>query len=166
MNNIVLGNVIAFFGSGLMVLSGFVTKKKAFLMVQNVMFAILATANLVLGGVTGCIVNLVSIVRNVLSVRVRFTWAWKAVFIALQVALSVSTNTQGLLGWLPIMSGIIFTAFLDVQDEKKLKLVVLAAQSMWVIYDFALMNYTGFAFDIFALLSNSIALYRLSRKTA
>ena len=75
-------------------------------------------------------------------------------FLAVQVVLSAGGNNLGLLGWLPVISAVIYTWFLDLKDEVQLKTVMIIAQIMWVVYDFVLMNYVSFAFDLLTICSN------------
>ena len=154
MNIVVIANIIAFIGAVMMVCIGLIKKKQQILLVQSVQFGIQAAANILLGGVTGFISNLVSIARNLFCLKWAFTVPVKLAFVAVQVVLSLGVNKMGLLGWLPMISGCLYTWFLDLKDEVRLKIVMIIAQIMWVIYDFALMNYVSFAFDILTMISN------------
>jgi len=69
---------------------------------------------------------------------------------------------------LPVISCSLYTWFIDLKDEVKLKYVLLVAQALWVVYDFRFMNYVALAFDIFTILSTAvgIVLIKQSRKKA
>jgi len=67
-----------------------------------------------------------------------------------------------------VISCSLYTWFIDLKDEVKLKYVLLVAQALWVVYDFRFMNYVALAFDIFTILSTAvgIVLIKQSRKKA
>lgn len=158
LNIVLIANIVALVGSLLMVGVGLLKKKNQILLIQCVQFSIQGAANLLLGGMTGVIANAVSIARNLFCLKFEYTAGWKVIFLAVQVMLSLGTNNLGMLGWLPVISAMIYTWFLDVKDEVQLKIVMIAAQIMWVIYDFMLMNYVAFAFDLLTIGSNSLGI--------
>jgi len=140
---------------------GFLQKKQQILLVQCVQFSFLAAANLLLGAMTGFISGVISIVRNLIFARVENTGVLKVVFIVVQVLLSLSVGIHGFIDWFPILSTVLFTWFLDTKSEVRLKLVMIAAQSLWLIYDFVYLNYVTCAFDGLTILSNFIGICML-----
>ena len=85
-------------------------------------------------------------------------------FIAALVLLGSAANSAGLLGLLPIASSCLYTWFLDVKDEQTLKAVIIFTLTFWVIYDFAIMNYVSFAFDLFSIFTNVMGILSLRRQ--
>lgn len=154
MNTILIGNIISFAGSVLMVTVGLLKTKKSILLTQCSMFTLMGIANIILGGMTGAVSSLVSIIRNIFCLRGPLTVPMKLIVIAIQVILSVKVNTLGWIGWLPILSACFYTWMIDVKDEIRLKEVLIIAQSMWLIYDIVICNYVAFTFDILTILSN------------
>ena len=160
---LILGNAVALIGCVLMVLVGFLRKKEQILPVQCFQFAFLATGNLILGGVTGFISGIVSIVRNLVFARTGGSRNWKIAFIVIQTALTFVTGWPGLLGCLPLISGIILTWFIDLNSDTQFKIALIAAQLTWVVYDWHYRNYVAFAFDIFTILSNLTGILMIRR---
>ena len=158
LNTIIIANIFAFVGACLMAGIGLLKKKKQILIVQCVQFTIMGFANLLLGGMTGFISNIASIARNLFCLKWEYTMPWKFVFIAMQIVLSAGMNNLGILGWLPVISAVIFTWFLDLKNEVHLKIVIIIAQVMWIIYDFSLMNYVTFVFGILTVISNLVGI--------
>ena len=158
MNIILIANGVALVGSLLMMGIGLVKKREQILLLQCVQFTIQGAANMLLGGVTGLISNGVSVARNLFCLKCEYTTLWKILFLAVQVVLTMGVNNLGLLGWLPMISAVIYTWFLDLKDEIHLKTVMIIAQIMWVIYDFMLMNYVAFAFDLLTICSNLVGI--------
>lgn len=155
MNTILIGNIISFAGASLMVAVGFLRTRKSMLLVQCSMFGLMGAANIILGGLTGAVSSLVSIVRNVLCLKGPLSVPVKLAVIAVQILLSAKVNSLGLIGWLPIISACFYTWMIDVKDETTLKIVLIIAQSMWLAYDLAICNYVAFTFDILTILSNT-----------
>lgn len=160
---IVLGNVVAMIGCILMVLVGFLRKKEQILTVQCFQFGFLAAGNLILGGVSGFISGVVSIVRNLVFARSGGSSNLKIAFIAIQTVLTFLTGWPGLLGCLPLISGIILTWFIDAKSDIQFKIALIAAQVTWVIYDWSYCNYVAFIFDIFTILSNLVGIVMIYR---
>ncbi len=163
MNNpVLIGNLFSLIGCTLMVLIGFIRKRKTILAVQCVQFSFQAVANLVLGGTSGFIANIISIVKNLVFFRGRQSLILKIVFMAVQIILSLG-HLNSLVQWLPIFSTAIFTWFLDTKNETILKGAIISAQVLWLIYDLVHLNYTGVLFDIFAIVSNAVGILMLKK---
>ena len=164
MNHILLGNGIALFGAVLMAAIGFIKQRKHILAAQCVQFGIMGIANLILGGISGFVSALVSISRNLICLKWELTTPIKIGIIAVQAALALSINQDGIIGTLPGLSACICTWFLDTKDEIKLKVVIIIAQVCWLIYDLSILNYVSFAFDIITILANLIGIVTIARQ--
>lgn len=164
MNHILLGNGIALFGAVLMAAIGFIKQRKHILAAQCVQFGIMGIANLILGGISGFVSALVSITRNLICLKWELTMPIKIGIIAVQAALALSINQDGIIGILPGLSACICTWFLDIKDEIKLKVVIIIAQVCWLIYDLSILNYVSFAFDIITILANLIGIVTIAKQ--
>lgn len=160
---VIFANVISLVGAVIMVMIGFVPQRDRILKLQCVQWLIMGIANAMLGGVTGLISNLVSIVRNLWSLKRQLTVPVILVFIVLQIALSLPFNNLGLLGWLPTIAAIAFTLFLNAKDARVLKWAIIFGQVLWSIFDFSLMNYSAFAFDVFTIISSLVGIWQLRK---
>ena len=138
----------------LMVAIGLLKTRKSILLTQCAMFGLMGASNIILGGLTGAVSSLVSIIRNLFCLKGPLSVQFKLFIIIVQVLLSARVNTLGWIGWLPIISACFYTWMIDVKDETMLKTVLIIAQSMWLIYDLTIRNYVAFTFDIFTILSN------------
>lgn len=163
MSRILIGNIISLTGALIMVALGFVKKKKQILAMQCVQNVLMGTGNWVLGGYSAVPVNVLTIVRNLVSFKRPFTLKYKIIFIAAQLILNIFVNNLGLIGWCPVIAGCIFTWFLDTKNEQVLKAWIIVAQIMWAFFDITVLNYTSFVFDILAVVSNSAGIIMLRR---
>lgn len=155
---VLFGNILSFAGCTLMVLVGLIKDKRRILYTQCIQFTLQGAANLILGGTSGFIANIVSIVRNLVFSKWRSSLWLKIGFIILQLLLALSTLSEGAIALLPIASTVLFTWFIDTKSEVKLKIVIISTQILWVVYDFIHLNYVAVCFDCFTMISNFIGI--------
>lgn len=163
MNQIVIGNVISFLGCLLMVSIGFLRTKKQILGVQCLQFSLMGVSNFLLGGISGTISNVVSVLRNLVFFKAKVTVPLKLGFIALQVLLSIGALRNSPLEWLPVLAAGALTWFLDVKNEVVLKVVIIATFFLWVVYDLCHLNYVAMTFDILSIFSNAAGIYMIRK---
>ena len=165
MNILLIGNAISMIGCLIMVGIGFLKKKSHILIAQSVQCVFMGVGNLVLGGISGFICNIVTIIRNIAFLRFRNTAALKIFFIILQFVLSIGTLSAGWTSWLPIIAAALFTWCMDTKSESRLKIVILCTQVMWLTYDLYYLNYVASCFDVMTMISNCIGLYMILKKS-
>lgn len=164
MNTLLFGNAFSLVGCLIMVAIGFLKKKQQILMAQSVQCLFMGAGNLTLGGVSGFICNIVTILRNLVFIKFQNTTFLKVFFIGLQVILSIGTLSAGFISWLPIIAAAMFTWCMDTRSAAKLKICILCTQVMWLIYDLYFRNYVASAFDVMTMVSNCIGLYMVCNK--
>lgn len=163
MNIIIIANIVSFIGALIMVGIGLIKTKRNILIAQVMQFTIMGIGNLLLGGITGLVSNLIAALRNVVTFKWGITLPIKVIFIAAQLIMGIAVNTQGILGWLPIASAVIFTWFCDLKKDIHFKIMIIGTLLFWLVYDFILMNYSAFSFDIFTIITNLIGIYRIRK---
>lgn len=152
---LMIGNVLAFLGCILMVLTGIIRKKERVLYVQCAQFALMGGGNFVLGAYAGVVANILSIIRNLIFMKTGGSKRLKIVFIVVQTVLTLVTGDGSLLMWLPVLATVALTWALDTHNVIVFKLAMIFGQSLWMIYDWCYCNYVGFAFDIMSVVSNT-----------
>lgn len=165
MNTFLIGNLISGVGCLVMVGIGLLRKKSHILIAQCVQCGFMGLGNLILGGISGFICNIVTILRNLVFVRFPVTKKLKILFILLQFLLSLNSLGGGLICWLPLLSAALFTWFMDTSSTAKLKIVILITQVMWLIYDLYYRNYVAAAFDVMTMCSNLIGFFMVRKQT-
>ena len=159
---VLIGNIISLLGCTLMVLIGFIKEKRKILYTQCVQFTLQGAANLILGGTSGFIANVVSIARNICFTKWKCTLWLKIGFIILQILLSLSSlMNEGALALMPIAAAVLFTWFIDTKSEVTLKIVIISTQIFWLVYDFIHLNYVAVCFDCFTMVSNIIGIFMI-----
>ncbi len=158
MKLIVIGNIVALFASALMAAIGLIKDRKKIIGAQCGVHTLFVIANFLLGGISGAIANILSLVRNIVCIKWKLTLWFKLLFLAIQLALTVIFNREGALGYLPVAAACGYTFLMDVKDAVKLKLLIMACQALWAVYDIVIRNYTGFAFDLLTIVLNAVGI--------
>ena len=161
---ILLGNAACLVGCVLMVYAGFIHKKSRILTCQVFQFGFFALGNLFLGGTSGVISNAVSIVRNLVFAKVENTFVLKLIFILIQVFLTVGSGMNSFVDWMPILTAVIYTWFLDLKNPVSFKWMIIFCQLLWLVYDSSHNNYVTVAFGIMTIISNGIGIWNLKKK--
>ena len=164
MLQLITGNIIALIASILMVISGSIKDRKKIIYVQTIQILFFTISDIILGGYTGAIINLISLVRNILTYNDKLTNIAKAILITLSVSLSLYFNNLGFLGLLPIISMVTFTLFMNTKNTIKLKLLIAFTMVLWLIYDITIRSYTSSIFDFLSLIANIVTVYQLINK--
>ena len=164
MNPVFLGNAISLVGALMMIAIGLIKRKNNILIAQCAQFGVMGIGQFILGGMTGVVSNVVSIARNLICLRFAFQMPLKLLFMAVQIGLTLVVRPQGVVAWLPTLAACAYTWFLDTQNEKLLKTVMIACQFMWIFYDASIQNYSAMIFDIFTVFTNVIGIIRLKKE--
>jgi hypothetical protein len=158
---IICGNIVALIASILMLVSGMVKDRKKIIYIQTLQILAFAISDLILGGYTGTIVNLISLVRNYLCYKDKLTNIKQIILIILSVVFSLLFNNLGFLGLLPLISTVVYTCFMNVKDTIKLKSLIIFTMVLWLIYDTFIKSYTSAIFDFFSIIANIVTIYQL-----
>lgn len=110
---LIIGNIVALIASLIMVYSGYLKQKKKILYVQTIQIGLSVLSNIILGGITGAIINAVSCIRNILCYKEKLSNITKIVLIIIAITLSLSFNNLGLIGLLPLISTIIYISLMN-----------------------------------------------------
>lgn len=165
---LIAGNLVSLAGSIVMVCIGLIRSRNRILLAQNLQFLLMAFGNLILGGISGFIANIVSVIRNLFCLKFEYTKKWKIFFVVLQTGISVVTLYFSGFTWkeiLPILSTILYTCSLGSEDAVFLKKVMIVCTAMWVVYDLMNLNITAFVFDILTITTTFISIVRIHQKS-
>ena len=162
MNYIITGNLIALVASLLMVYSGIVKKKSDIIYIQTIQILLSVVSNIVLGGITGAIVNFASCIRNILCYKNKLGSKEKFILILIVSVLSIKFNNLSIIGLLPLISTVIYTLLINIKDLVKFKWVLALTSVLWFIYDLYIKSLSAI-FDLLFIISNIITIYQLKK---
>lgn len=163
--SIIIGNIIGLIAAIIMMLSGLIKSKKKILIWQTTQIGITVISNIILGGITGIIVNLLSVIRNILCYKDKLNITAKIIISSLATIISIRFNNLGIAGYLPVISTVTYIWLMDVKDVKKFKLLICFTMVMWLGYDLAIKGYTMALFDFLTIVSNvSTIIYKVYKE--
>ena len=162
--NIIIGNIIALIASIIMVSIGLFKNKNKMIYMQTIQIGLLVLSNLVLGAVTGSIINSISCIRNILCYKNKLDTKAKIIIILSSTSLSLLFNNQGIIGLLPLFSLIFYTIYMNIKSVVKFKYILMITLFMWFIYDLYIMSYTSACFDLISTITTGIGIYKLKNK--
>jgi hypothetical protein len=105
---------------------------------------------------------MISLVRILVFTRVKKVTVWhKLGFLALQAVLTIALGADSIVDWLPMLSVVLYTWYLDTDSAVLFKIVNIVGVAMWVIYDLVFLNYVAFTFDILTVVSTTIGIFMI-----
>lgn len=137
----------------MMILIGFIKNKDKILLAQCGQFSIQAAGNLVLGSVSGGISCIIAVIRIFVFKYVKVTVWLKLGFIGLQAVLTALSGAHTIIQWIPCLSMVAYTWYLDTDSAIVFKLANVAGVIMWAVHDFHYHNFVAFSFDIMTIVS-------------
>lgn len=164
MLQIIIGNIVALIASLLMVYSGVIKQKKKIIYIQTLQISLSVISNMILGGITGAIINALNFIRNILCYKDKLGLKEKIIITLLAVILSIAFNNLGLVGILPLISTIVYLWLMNVKDVKKFKFLIIFTMLLWFIYDIYIKSYSSAIFDFMTIIANIISIIQLKGK--
>ncbi len=163
MNNLLIGNIIMFVASVIMVISGAIKNKKQTVVLQTTQLSIMTIGTVFLGSIPGTIINIFSCVRNLLSYNGKLNRTAKVLLIVFSVGLSVIFNNLGVVGLLPAISSVLFILYMDTKNVTQFKLLMIFNSICWLVHDVYVQSYTSLVFDILTIITCLIAIIRIHK---
>ncbi len=163
MNTILIANAIALIASLLMVYTGYIKKKEKILFFQTIQIGLSVISNLILGGITGAIINALGLIRNILCYKEKLNKIAQIILIILSILLGVYFNNLALIGLLPIISNVVYIVFMNIKDVIKFKYLIIFTMTMWLVYDIYIMSYTSAVFDLGNIIANIISIIQIKK---
>lgn len=157
--NLIIGNIIALVASIIMVYSGILKNKKKILYFQTIQIGLSVISNIVLGGISGAIINAINLIRNILCYKEKLETKEKIIITLLATILICKFNNLGILGLLPLISAITYTWLMNIKDVKKFKLLIAFTTFLWFIYDFTIQSYSAAIFDAMTVIGNIVTIF-------
>ena len=159
--SIIIGNIIALIASILMVYSGILKHKEKILYFQTVQIGMSVISNIFLGGITGAIINALSMIRNILCYKDKLGLKEKIVITILAVIFTFEFNNLGYIGLFPLISTVSYIWLMNVNNVKKIKLLIAFTMLMWFIYDIVIKSYTSAIFDFMNIVANIVTIFQI-----
>ena len=118
-------------------------------------------SNIILGGITGAIINALSMIRNILCYKNKLGLKEKIIITILAIILTFKFNNLGYIGLLPLISTVSYIWLMNIKDVRKFKLLIIFTMLMWLIYDVVIKSYTSAIFDFMNIIANMLTLLQI-----
>lgn len=165
MRTIILGNMISLGASVCLAASCCAKNKKSAYGLQAAESAVLCGSYLVFSAWAGLVTQVLSVLRNLLVMRGKFSVRWMVFFTALAVALGVTVNNRGLIGLLPVAATVQLTLcnhFCRTLKQVKISFLVNAIQ--WLTFSFCIGDYVNAATQVAVMALCAVSLARMTRR--
>lgn len=151
-----------------MIAVGLIKEKKHMLLTQCAQFGFQSLGNLVLGSINGFFSCILSVIRIFVFTKVKVTVWLKLGFLAIQLCLTLWMGACTIYEWIPFMSVLAYTWYLDTENPVTFKFVNLIGVTLWAFHDIHYLNYAAFTFDILTVISTvaGMAILMRGRKKA
>ena len=114
-----------------------------------------------MGGITGAIINALSLIRNILGYKDKLGLKEKIVITFLAIILTFKFNNLGYIGLLPLISTVSYIWLMNVKNVKKFKLLIAFTMLMWFIYDIVIKSYASAIFDFMNIVANIVTVFQI-----
>lgn len=161
--HIVVANIIALIASLFMVYSGILRNKKEILLIQTIQIGLSVASNIILGGITGAIINTLSFIRNLLCYKNKLGLKSKIILTFLAILLTLIFNNLGIIGLLPLISTIAYIWLMNIKNVMQFKILIMFTMLIWGIYDIYIKSYTSALFDFGNIIANAISICQLRK---
>lgn len=136
-------------------------QKKKKLYFQTVQIGMSVISNIILGGITGAIINALSMIRNILCYKNKLGLKEKIIITILAIILTFKFNNLEYIGLLPLISTVSYIWLMNTKDVRKFKLLIIFTMLMWLIYDVVIKSYTSAIFDFMNIIANMLTLLQI-----
>ncbi len=164
MNTIILGNCISLGASLCLAASCWAKSKKTAYLLQGAESSVLCLSYLVFQAWAGLITQALSVLRNLMVAKGKFSVRWMVLFTALAVALGIAVNDRGLIGLLPVAATVQLTLCSHFcQTLKQVKLSFLVNAFQWLVFSFCIGDYVNTCTQVVVMTLCVVSLVRLQR---
>ena len=136
-------------------------QKKKILYFQTVQIGMSVVSNIILDGITGAIINALSMIRNILCYKNKLGLKEKIIITILAIILTFKFNNLGYIGLLPLISTVSYIWLMNIKDVRKFKLLIIFTMLMWLIYYVVIKSYTSAIFDFMNIIANMFTLLQI-----
>ena len=165
--SLLMGNLCSLLGMAADSLSSAQKTTKGMLWMQSLGQLIYGIGTFLLGGYSGVVQNVVSILRNLVAIWNLANPVLEWLLAGLGVVFGLAFNNLGFIGILPVIGNLQYTLaiFRCRNNERLLKISFAATIAMYAIFNLAILNLVGVACNLVVLATTAFVLIK-DKKTA
>lgn len=153
-----LGLIYAIF----LILSNYGKTTKQILYLQTISFLFKAIHYYLLGGISGFLTSLISMIRNIIIYKTK-NKTLTIIFIIIYIIIGIIT-LKSIFTILPVIATITYTIIITKNNPKYLRYGTLITSITWLIYNIYIMSYSTIVLQTIMIISNIIAIIKLDKK--
>lgn len=163
--NIIVGNGISFVAGIFLIVSYYVNDVKKAYKYQFLNAFVLTISSVFFLSWTGVTTLAIASARNAMVYKERLTLNWTIFFLIISVVLGVLVNSRGFIGLLPVIAIVQITIcnYL-LKSIKSIKLSFIINSLLYIVYFFAILDFTSAAAEIITVAIGTISLIKLIHK--
>lgn len=158
-----MAQLLGFIYAVFLFFSSFSKIKVKILIYQTISFLFKGIHYLLLGGISGFLTSLVSMVRNIIFIRINCSKLYTLIFTFLYVIIGFYFWTD-FWSWLPCVATIFYTFIININNVRFLKLGLIFVALIWLIYNVYLFSYSGIMVQIIVVFTNLFSFFKLDKK--
>lgn len=158
-----MGQILGFIYALFLILSNFGKSTKQILFLQTISFFFKTLHYYLLGGISGFLTSLISMIRNIIFYKIKESKIWVVFFIIIHIIIGIIT-LKSIYTLLPVFATIIYTLIINYNNPKYLRYGIFITSLTWLIYNIYIISYSGIIIQIIMLISNIIAIIKLDKK--
>lgn len=164
--SLLIGNLCSLIGTGADTLSTTRKTPQAMLWLQSLGQLLYGIGTFVLGGYSGVVQNVVSILRNLVAIRGIRNPILEWILLGMGVVLGIAFNNLGTVGFLPVLGNLQYTLaiFRSRDNERALKISFAIMVLAYAVFNFAIYNFVGAAMNLVILATTITVLLRSREK--
>ena len=144
-------------------ISNFGQTPKQILLLQTVSFFFKSIHYYLLGGLSGFLTSIISMIRNITFAKLKSNKIWTILFILVYIIIGVFTfSTLGSI--FPIIATIFYTIIVSKNNPLYLRIGMLITSVLWFFYNIYIISYAGIITQIVIIIFNVIAIIKLDKK--
>ena len=163
--NIIVGNGISFVAGIFLIVSYYVNDVKKAYKYQFLNAFVLTISSIFFLSWTGVTTLSIASARNAMVYKERLTLNWTIFFLIISVVSGVLVNSRGFIGLLPVIAIVQITIcnYL-LKSIKSIKLSFIINSLLYIVYFFAILDFTSAAAEIITVAIGTISLIKLIHK--
>lgn len=166
MTRIIIGNLFSFI-SCIFLLKSIKSKEKINMLKYQVLDCFFyITADIFFKAYSALFTQIISLIRNILGMKNKLNYIMIFILSMLMVIVGIIVNTNGLIGFIPIIASVLYTILLNHQNIKVLKLSLFLNMLLWVIFDILILDIVSFIVDLIVCIFSLIHFIKLCKEKA
>ena len=158
-----MGQLLGFVYALFLIISNFGKTTKHILFMQTIAFFFKTLHYYLLGGISGFLTSLISMIRNLIFYKINESKLWTTLFILIYLIIGIIT-LKDIYTLLPVLATITYTIVINYNNPKYLRYGIFITSLTWLIYNIYIISYSGIIIQIVMIISNIIAIIKLDKK--